>query len=77
MHKFEHLISAFDEYKIIVTLMVILVTLKLFEFFYKSQNIRALVLVLTSAQSDLLNFLIIFGCILIGFMSLVFLTFGP
>lgn len=49
MHKFEHLILAFDEYKIIVTLMVILVTLKLFEFFYKSQNIRALVLVLTSA----------------------------
>ena len=59
-----------------VTFSVLFVTLKLFEYFNKSKSMRSLIEVLTSIKEELINFLLIFFCILGGFVFMAHLSFG-
>lgn len=76
MDQFENVILRFNKYKYVVVISTLFIALKFFEFFASSKNMRPLVNVLTFAKTDLLNFLIIFFCFLMGYQSMAFLSFG-
>lgn len=74
--QFEAMLLEFDDYKYYVSVSVLAVTLKLFEYFYQSKSMMQLLNVMTSVKVELGNFLIIFNCIIFGFLALAFLSFG-
>jgi hypothetical protein len=76
MTEFESVIMRFNKYKYVVVISTLFIALKFFEFFASSKKMRPLVNVLTYAKADLLNFLIIFFCFLMGYQSMAFLSFG-
>lgn len=55
---------------------ILCATLKLFEYFDNSKNMHAMINVLTQSMSQLINLLVIFFCILFGFVALAHLSFG-
>lgn len=73
---FQLLLDELRSYEYFVTLSILCATLKLFEYFDKSKNMHQLINVISYTFSDLLNFLIIFFCILFGFQALAHLSFG-
>lgn len=74
--QFEKMLLEFDDYKYYVSVSVLAVTLKLFEYFYQSKSMMQLLNVMTSVKVELTNFLIIFQCISFGFLAFAFLSFG-
>lgn len=59
-----------------VTLAYLFAILKLFEYFEKSKNMQNLIKVLSTAQYDTRNFMIIFICFVLGMTALAHLSFG-
>jgi hypothetical protein len=76
MNDLQDTILEFNSYKNYVTLSIIFASLKFFEYFDKSKKIRSLINVLASIKVDLLNFLVIFFCLIFGFQSLGYIMFG-
>lgn len=74
--QFEKMLLEFDDYKHYMSISVLAVTLKLFEYFYQSKAMMQLLNVMTSVKVELANFLIIFQCISFGFLAFAFLSFG-
>lgn len=75
-YQIEELSNNFELYKRTIAFSIIFATLKLFEFLDKSKNIRDLLNVLSGVQTDFINVLIIFLCLLYGFQAMAHLSFG-
>jgi hypothetical protein len=73
---FESLIHELHSYETYITLSILCAIMKLFEYYNKSKAMNALIGVLEYAKDDLKNLLLIFFCILLGFMMLAHLSFG-
>lgn len=76
MGDFIEVLGRFEKYKYVVAVSTLFIALKFFEYFAGSKNMKPLVNVLVSSKGDLLNFLIIFFCFLLGYLSMSFLSFG-
>lgn len=75
-NELEEMIAEFQSYKYYISLSVLFVNLKLFESFYQSQSMMKLINVITTIRHELLNFMVIFFCFVLGFLCLSFLSFG-
>ena len=76
MGDFVEVLGRFNTYKYVVAVSTLFLALKFFEFFASSKSMKPLVNVLVTSKGDLLNFLIIFFCFLLGYLSMSFLSFG-
>jgi hypothetical protein len=65
-----------ENYCVYISLSILFAFLKLFEFFEKSANMRAMLMVIKSIGTDLVNFLIIFFVMLFAFITLAHIAFG-
>lgn len=76
MGDFVEVLGRFNTYKYVVAVSTLFLALKFFEFFASSKSMKPLVNVLVTSKGDLLNFLIIFFCFLLGYLSMSYLSFG-